>query len=164
MLLLNIVQQIKKDVLNNNFRLRSPFIFFRRSNYEAMSDNEKLVLLEESFKDTSYQFIKLFNFYNIAKDIDELYDINSFENKNLSNLLLSLYNIISSPKNIQKLIDEKTKRINKLYKKLLFQIGMFYEIIIANALEQKNDSFLKDLSKQRNIYHFKDIFTNFRKI
>ena len=146
------------DILNNNLRVRSPFIFFRRANYEAMSDNEKLVLLEESFKDTSYQFIKLFNFYSIAKDIDELYDINSFENKNLSNLLLSLYNIIFSPKNIEKLIDDKTKRINKLYKKLLFQIGMFYGIILANSLEPKNDSFLKDLSKQRNIYHFKDIF------
>ena len=150
-------------VVNNRFRLLNPLVLFRRVNYETMPDSEKLALLEESFKDTSNQFIKLFNFYNIANDINELYDINSFENKNLINLLLSVYNIIFSPKNIEKLIDEKTKQINVSYKKLLSSIQLFYVVIITNILKQKYDTILEELSKQRNTYHFKEIFRIFEK-
>ena len=148
---------------NNNMLVRNRFRAIRRVNFGAMTASEQLKLLEDSFKDTIRQFLRLNAFYKITKDIDELYDINSFENKNLRNLLLSLYSIVFSPKNIEKIIDEKTKKINGVYKKLLSKISSFYKTIIEKILEQKNDTFLKELSKHRNIYHFGDIFKIFEK-
>jgi hypothetical protein len=95
------------NVGNRNGRNRNQFIIFRRINNSQMNDKEKLALLEESFKDANNQFIKLINFYKISTDIKQLYDMNSFENKYLYNLLLSLYNIIFSPNNISSLINAK---------------------------------------------------------
>ena len=146
----------------NNF-INNPFIIFRRINNAHLTDKEKLALLEESFKDTNNQFIKLTNFYTIASDIPELYHMNSFENKFLNNLLLSLYNILFSPNNISKLIDNKSNKINPTYKKLLDNINEFYNILIDNFIQQKNDNLLKEISQQRNLYHLKDILKIFEK-
>ena len=147
------------NVGNRNGRNRNQFIIFRRINNSQMNDKEKLALLEESFKDANNQFIKLINFYKISTDIKQLYDMNSFENKYLYNLLLSLYNIIFSPNNISKLFDDSNSSIinNVHYKKLLTNINIFYDILIGNILKQKNDNLLKEISRQRNIFHFKDI-------
>ena len=148
------------DGVNRNGRNRNPFIIFRRlNNSSQLTDNEKLSLLEESFKDTNNQFIKLINFYRISTDITQLYDNNSFENKYLNNLLLSLYNIIFSPNNISKLFDDNNSNIinNIHYKKLLTNINIFYRILICNIMKQKNDNLLKEISKQRNMFHLKDI-------
>ena len=154
----NIIERI-----NNLRNILNPFIIVRRVNNVQMSDKEKLSLLEESFRDTNNQFIKLINFYNITKDISILYDMNSFENKYLYNLMLSLYNIIFSPNNISKLYDDKN-RINLTFKKLLINVNYFYSIILNNIIQQKNEDLLKEISKQRNIFHFKDILETFEKI
>ena len=160
------------NIPNNNGGMQNEIFrivdfIIRRENNELTTEQEKLLLLEETFIDTKKQFLKLINFYQIATDIDELYELNSFENKNLSNLLVSLYNIIFTKNNIEKLIDEKTKNINSKYITLLSSISIFYKVLVKNILEnavkKNNDNFLKDLSKQRNIYHFKDIFQIFEK-
>ena len=149
--------------INNIVDRLNPFIIFRRVNNAQMTDKEKLSLLEDSFKDTNNQFIKLINFYKLTKEINILYDMNSFENKFLYNLLLSLYNIIFSPNNIIKLVDDKNK-INATFKKLLININYFYSTLVTNILEQKNDNLLKEISKRRNMFHFKDILQTFEKI
>jgi hypothetical protein len=138
--------------VRRNNRLRNPFFIIRRNNNAELSDHDKLVMLEESFNDVRNQFLKLIHFYQISPDIKELYDFNSFENKKLINLLLSLYSIIFSPNNIKK-IDDK----NIPYKNLLNELNNFYNIIISNIIEQKNQDILKEISKQRNILHFKEI-------
>ena len=120
-----------------------------------MSDKDKLILLEESFNETNLQFKKLIHFYQLSSDIKELYNNNNFESKYLYNLLLSLYNIIFSPTNISKIDDNKTN--NTCYKKLLKTINDFYYIIIINISEQKDQNLLIEISKQRNILHFKEI-------
>lgn len=101
------IQNNNGDMQNELFRIVDFII--RRGNNELTTGQEKLLSLEETFIDTKKQFLKLINFYQIATDIDELYELNSFENKNLSNLLVSLYNIIFTKNNIEKLIDEKPK-------------------------------------------------------
>ena len=151
------------DIIGRIRDRMNPFIIFRRVNNVQMTDKEKLSLLEESFKDTNNQFIKLINFYKLAKDINVLYDMNSFENKYLYNLLLSLYNIIFSPNNINKLVDDKN-RINSTFKKLLINVNYFYSILVTNILQQQNENLLKEISKQRNMFHFKDILQTFEKI
>ena len=137
--------------IRRNNRIRNPFFIIRRNNAE-LSDHDKLVLLEESFNDVRIQFLKLIHFYQISSDIKKLYDFNSFENKILINLFLSLYSIIFSTNNMKK-IDEK----NIPYKKLLNEVNNFYNIIISNIIKQNNQDILKEISKQRNILHFKEI-------
>ena len=137
--------------LRGNNRIVNPFFIIRRNN-ALLSDNDKLIMLEESFKDARIQFLKLINFYQISSDIKELYDCNTFEYKILLNLLLSLYNIIFSPNNIEK-IDDK----NISYKNLLNEVNKFYKIIISNIMKQNNQDILKEISKQRNILHLKEI-------
>ena len=149
--------------INFNRNPLNPLIILRRLNNGPITDKDKLALLEESFKDTNNQFIKLINFYKITSDISELYNINSFENKYLNNLLLSLYNVLFSPNNIIKLVDDKSNQINPTYKKLLNNINIFYSILINNIIGQKNDNLLIEISKQRNLYHFKDILKIFEK-
>ena len=137
--------------IRTNNSVGNPFFIIRRNNNE-LSDNDKLVMLKESFGDVRNQFLKLIHFYQISSDIKELYDFNSFENKILINLLLSLYNIIFSPNNMKK-IDEKSIP----YKELLNEVNNFYNIIISNIIKQNNQDLLKKISKQRNILHFKEI-------
>ena len=143
--------------IRRNNRVRNPLFIIRRNNAQ-LSDHDKLVLLEESFNDVRSQFLKLIHFYQISSDIKELYDFNSFENKILINLLLNLYNVIFSPNNMKK-IDEK----NIPYKKLLNEVNNFYNIIISNIINQKNQDILKEISKQRNILHFKEILQSLEK-
>ena len=52
-----------------------------------------------------------------------------------------------------KKIDEK----NIPYKKLFNEVNNFYNIIITNIIKQENQDILKKISKQRNIFHFKEI-------
>jgi hypothetical protein len=137
---------------NVNNRFRNPFFIMRRRNNSDLSDNDKLINLEESFWDVNYQFLKLIHFYLISSNIKELYDFNTFENKILINLLLSLYNIIFSPNNIKKIEDK-----NLSYKALLSKVNIFYNVIISNIINQKNQDILKEISKQRKILHFKEI-------
>ena len=135
--------------LNNRFRNR--FIMRRRNNSE-LSNIDKLTKLEESFCDVGIQFLKLIHFYQISSDIKELYDFNTFENKILINLLLSLYNIIFSTNNIKKI-----EITNLSYKIMLSEVNKFYNVIISNIIKQKNEDILKEISKQRKILHFKEI-------
>ena len=100
--------------LNVNSRFSSPSYIIRRRNNEDFRDDDKLSKLEESFHDVKYQFLKLIHFYQISSDIKELYDFYTFENKNLINLLLSLYNIIFSPNNIKKIERKNIFYINLL--------------------------------------------------
>ena len=147
--------------LFDNLRINLINLLFRIDN-RAINDEERLILLEESFKGANQQFIKLINFYKISSDISELYDINSLENKYLNNLLLSLYNIIFSPNNISKVYHNN--KINNSYKILLTNIYIFYSIIINNILKQNNAKLLEELAKQRNLFHFKEIFEIFEKV
>ena len=156
----NQINNINNNLNNINILIDSIFIGLenrslfriRRINNAELSDNDKLIMLEESFGDVKNQFLKLINFYQISSDIKELYDFNSFEYKILLNLLLSLYNIIFSPNNIKK-IDDK----NISYKNLLNEVNNFYNIIISNIIKQNNQDILKEISKQRNNLYFKEI-------
>ena len=174
-------------------RNNNPFIIFRGVFSRNLNDEDRLNLLRESFIDTNNQFIKLIHFYKIAPDIKELYDMNSFENKYLNNLLLSLYNIIFSSNNISKISNindnsnnnsnnninnnindnnnnnnnnnnninnnnKNSDKINYLYIKLLNSINKFYCTIFDNIRNQNNDELLKEISRKRNMFHFKDIF------
>jgi hypothetical protein len=120
--------------------------------FSELSEDDQLV---KFFDDVRNQFLELIHFSQISPDIKELYDSNSLEYKYLINLLLSLYNIIFSKNNIQK-IDNK----NEHYKNLLNEVNKFYNIIISNIINQNNQDILKEISKQRNILHFKEILQN----
>ena len=146
----------------------SPLILFSFRNINP----DKLVSLGDCFKDTSNEFIKLIYFYKLASNIIELYDMNSFEGKYLYDLLLSLNNIIFSSSNISKLLENKETNENRknqvnsvilAYKLLLRNINLFYNIIIENIIRQNNKELLTEISRQRNIYHFKDILQFFQK-
>ena len=117
--------------------------------FSELSEDDQLV---KFFDDVRNQFLKLIHFYQISPDIKELYDSNSLENKLLVNLLLNVYNIIFSKNNIQK-IDDK----NESYKNLLNEVNEFYNIIISNIVNQNDQDILKEISKKRNILHFKEI-------
>ena len=111
--------------------------------------------------DTNWQFIKLNNFYSLSSDIFELYDFDSFENKFLDNLLLSIYNIIFSSNDFGQIKDNK---FIKSYKKLINTIINFYTIIFKNISLINNENIMKELSKRRNVYHLKEIGQCFNKI
>ena len=143
------------NINNNNNQINNINNNNNQNNNIVLSDEDKLILLEKSFDDVRIQFLKLIHFYQISPDIKELYDSNKLENKYLINLLLNLYNIIFSENNIQK-IDDK----NEHYKNLLNEVNVFYNIIISNIVNQKDQDILKEISKQRNILHFKEILQN----
>ena len=128
-----------------------------------MNDNEKLELLGDALIDANTQFLKLINFYKLSHDIIELYINNTFENKFLINLLVSLYNIVFSPNNSRKINDAK---ITKSYKKLLDTILNFYNILIENISKlnsENKENILKEISKIRNLLHLKDILEIYQK-
>ena len=150
------------DYLNEMHNLFS-FIGRRLINAE-LSNKEKLYLLENTFKETNYQFLILNNFYRISVYIKQLYEINTFEGKYLNNLLSSIYSIIFSSNNISKILDNNNTKINnKYYKVLITSIYSFYSIIINNILNQKDDNLLKEIAKQRNVFHFRDILNFYEK-
>ena len=132
-----------------------------RRNIEQLSDTEKLRILHDSLKRINSQFNKLIIFYYFSHDIKELYDFNSFENKYLNNLLVSLYNIVFSPNNINKISDNNV--INS-YNKLLGSILRFYNIIFNNMNKLNDENILKEISKRRNLYHLKEIGECFNKL
>ena len=132
-----------------------------RRNIEQLSDTEKLRILHDSLKRINSQFNKLIIFYQLSHDIKELYDFNSFENKYLNNLLVSLYNIVFSPNNINKISDNNV--INS-YNKLLGSILRFYNIIFNNMNKLNDENILKEISKRRNLYHLKEIGECFNKL
>ena len=124
----------------------------------------KFNALEHSFLDTGFQFDILIYFYTISSDIKQLYEINTFEGKYLYNLLLSLYSIIFSPNNVLKILDSSNTQINdKFYKLLMDCVLLFYDTLIFNFLNQKDDNLLKEIAKQRNVFHFKDILKFYEK-
>ena len=126
-----------------------------------MPDKKKLEKLSGSLIDTNLQFIKLNNFYSLSSDIFELYNFDSFENKFLDNLLLSIYNIIFSSNDFGQIKDNK---FIKSYKKLFNTIINFYTIIFKNISLINNENIMKELSKRRNVYHLKEIGQCFNKI
>ena len=131
-----------------------------RRNIQQLSDKEKLDLLNDYLKDTYLQFVKLINFYKLSAKVNELYDFNSFENKYLNNLLISLYNIVFSSTNSAKISDNYV--INS-YKRLTEIILKFYSTIFKNISELNKENILKDFAQRRNIYHLKEIGEFFNK-
>ena len=130
-------------------------------NIQQLSDKEKLEILNSSMKDTSNQFVKLINFYKISNDIIELYDFNNFENKYLNNLFISLFNIVFSPNNSEKITDANV--INS-YKKLIEVILKFYLTVFRNIFNSNQENIIKELAKRRNLYHLKEILNAFNKL
>ena len=132
-----------------------------RRNIQQLSDKEKLDLLNVSLKDTYLQFAKLINFYILSSDIKEIYSFNTFENNYLNNLLVSLYNIVFSSSNSNKITD--TKVIDS-YKKLIEVILQFYTNIFNNISKLNQEDIMKELAKRRNLYHLKEISEIFNKL
>ena len=166
----NINNDINNNIINNNQdnnnsyndllnRMRNFLSFIRRRIMNAeLSNEEKFELLEDSFKDTNAQFLILINFYRISADIKQLYEINTFEGKYLNNLLLSLYSILFSSNNVPKVLNSNYTQIKSdAYKTLLISINSFYVVLINNILNLKDDNLLKEIAKQRNLFHFKEI-------
>ena len=125
-----------------------------RRNIQQLSDKEKLDLLNNYMKETYLQFVKLINFYKLTSNVVELYDFSSFENKYLNNLLISLYNIVFSSTNSNKINDNNV--INS-YKKLTEIILKLYSTIFNNISSLNKENIIKELAKRRNLYHLKEI-------
>ena len=168
-----IIDNLGVRLVGAGFRMFNPFLpgirgflvnvnnLNERRNLQQLSDKEKLDLLNESLKDTYFKFGKLINFYLLASDINELYNFKTFENKYLNNLLVSLYNIVFSSTNSNKLND--TKVIDS-YKKLKEVILHFYAIIFYNISQLNDKDILKEIAKRRNIYHLKELSESFNKL
>ena len=151
---------------NNNGELNHIIVIggvnpLARRNITQLNDKEKLSILNNCLKDTYNQFIRLNNFYSLSNNIIELYDFDKFENKYLNNLLVSLYNIVFSSTNSNKLND--TKVIDS-YKKLIEVILHFYAIIFYNISQLNDKDILKEIAKRRNIYHLKELSESFNKL
>ena len=163
-----IMRIMNRTFVLNPLNIQNPFVIIRNfgvnhRNINQMNDNEKLELLGDALIDANTQFLKLINFYKLSHDIIELYINNTFENKFLINLLVSLYNIVFSPNNSRKINDAK---ITKSYKKLLDTILNFYNILIENISKlnsENKENILKEISKIRNLLHLKDILEIYQK-
>jgi hypothetical protein len=180
-ILLEILQRIIEVEQNpnnqGNSEVRNPIIFrdsnnqeivaipFRiplsRPNISQLNDKEKLKILEKSFNDISKEFLKLIYFYKLAENESELYDSDTFENKFLNNLLISLYNIIFSPNNYNKIKDED---VMISYLNLLAILLDFYNFIFENIKSLQNEKVLKEFAKKRNLYHLKEILLSYNKL
>ena len=160
-----ISNNISNIIDRDNFNTSHFEINYVNSNNEnnksKLNNKEKLEKLNSCLIDLNWQFIKLNNFYSLASDIIELYDFNSFENKFLDNLLLSIYSIIFSSNNFDQI---KDKKVNESYNKLINNILIFYNIIFKNISFINNENIKNELSKRRNIYHLKDIGIYLNKI
>ena len=159
------IENLNIDITFNNY-LEGRTIFSMNTIDDDIA--KKLIILIRSFKDTKYEFLKLNNFYRLTSKIKELYEINSFEYKKLCNLLLSLNNLLFSPINIAKIEDAENDDDDGLnilyyYANLLKKIKDFYNIIINNIIEKNDKKTFIDISKQRNIFHLKDILKVFEK-
>ena len=147
---------------NNQEIVAIPFrIPLSRPNISQLNDKEKLKILEKSFHDISKEFLKLIYFYKLAENESELYDSDTFENKFLNNLLISLYNIIFSPNNYNKIKDED---VMISYLNLLTNLLEFYNLIFENIKSLKNENILKEFAKKRNLYHLKEILLSYNKL
>ena len=158
-----IIRQVMRNhpdtqIIRIGFRIVNPN---RGRNIQQLSDKEKLEMLNDSLKDTNTQFVKLINFYKIAESISELYDFDSFENKYLNNLFVSLYNIVFSPSNSSKIND--TNVINS-HKRLIEIILKFYYTIFKNISFLNQEKTLKEFAKRRNLYHLKELSQSFNKL
>ena len=98
--------------------------------------------------------MKLINFYKLSQNIYELYDFNSFENKYLDNLLISLYDIIFSPSNFSKITDNK---VINTYITLINIILESYCNMFKIITSINKENIMKELSRRRNVYHQKEI-------
>ena len=146
---------INEDNLNNhNLDINNINSNNVNNNSQLIVKNKKLKKLKNYLKDANNHFIKLKHFYSLCSDIFELYDFGSFENKFLDNLLLSIYNIIFSSFNSGK---KKDNKLVETYKKLIITILTFYTTIFKNISLINKENIMKELSKRRNVYHFKDI-------
>ena len=164
---MQIINQIMQMEMGGRFNRQrnNPIIIFRnvvpRRNIQQLSDKEKLEILHDSLKRTNSQFSKLINFYQLFHNLNVLYDLNCFENKYLHNLLVSLYNIVFSPNNMNKITDNN---VMNSYKKLLGNILKFYNIIFNNICNLNDENILKEIAKRRNLYHLKEIGESFYKL
>ena len=164
------------DRINRALRIGAPFggrriVVIGVENSNA-NDRNKLLTLSFSFEEAKKEFLKLNNFYRLTSEIKALYEINSFEYKKLYNLLLSLYNIIFLPSNIEKIEnknnnnneeDENDLNIVNSYSQLLKIIYAFFDIIISNITKLNDNEILKKISKDIKILHFKEILQIFEK-
>ena len=164
---MQIINQIMQMEMGGRFNRQrnNPIIIIRnavpRRNIEQLSDKEKLEILHDSLKRTNSQFSKLINFYQLFHNLTVLYDFNCFENKYLHNLLVSLYNIVFCPNNMNKITDNN---VMNSYKKLLRNILKFYNIIFNNICNLNDENILKEIAKRRNLYHLKEIGESFFKL
>ena len=133
----------------------------QRNIISLLTDEEKLKILDNYLKDVGFQFLKLINFYKLSQNMYELYDFNSFENKYLDNLLISLYDIIFSPSNSSKITDNK---VMNSYITLINIILEFYCNMFKNITSINKENIMKELSRRRNIYHLKEIGQCFNKL
>ena len=162
-----------RDENQNRIRNRNnPIVIVRNvnmlrpRNINQLSDTEKLELLNNTLNDTKNQFTKLINFYKLCHNFNELYINNTFENKFLNNLLFSLYNIVFSSANSDKISDIKVKNTNN---DLLDIILDFYIILIKNITQlnssnnKEKENILIEIAKKRNILHLKEILQIYEK-
>ena len=142
-------------------------------------DRDKLNLLSQSFMEMKKEFLKLNNFYKLNAEIKELYQTNTFEQKKLFSLLLTLYNIIFLPNNISKLENSNSNNNNnnsdnndgennsfnilESYSYLLKKVYIFYKIIMTNITNLNDKEILLNISKERNVLHLKEILQVFDK-
>ena len=96
--------------------------------------------------------MKLIYFYKLAENESELYDSDTFENKFLNNLLISLYNIIFSPNNYNKIKDED---VMISYLNLLAILLDIYNFIFENIKSLQNEKVLKEFAKEKKSVSFK---------
>ena len=132
-------------------------------------DRNKLFNLKQSLNKSQSEFLKLINFYKLTSKIKILYQLNTFESKKLYNLILSLNNLIFSQNNIIKIENnndnDNSDNINLIesYSNLLEIINEFYNTLINNIIEINDINLLKEISKQINIIHLKEILQIFEK-
>ena len=135
------------------------------SEYEGneIEDREKLSELNIALIGVKPELLKLNNFYRLTSNIKQCYQINTFENKKLVNLLSSLNNLLFSPINISKIeknVNEQNQNLGNSiktgYKNLLVYVTEFYSILINNLNEINDQDLFKDISKQRNLLKFKE--------
>jgi hypothetical protein len=168
------IQELER--INRALRIGAPFggrrIVVIGVDDNNANDRNKLVTLSFSFEEAKNEFLKLNNFYRLTSEIKALYEINSFEYKKLYNLLLSLYNIIFLPSNIEKIENknnnndeenENDLNIVNSYSQLLKIIYEFFNIIISNITKLNDNEILKKISKEIKVLHFKEILQIFEK-
>ena len=142
------------------------------SNYDEneIEDRNKLNAISNALINLKSGILKINDFYYLTSNIKVFYQINTFENKKLYNLLSSLNNLLFSPINVAKI--EKNRKveyesiditIKNSYKMLLRYVSEFYNILINNLIEINDENLFKNFCKQINQLKFKENLNIFEK-